>query len=62
MKLLKRTLFCVIGVMQFVYAVQGKKTTSIFHILYIIFAPLCPAFLERAKFYKAHRSEKQGVL
>ncbi len=34
----------------------------IFHILYIIVAPLCPAFLKRVDFYKAHRSEKRGVL
>ncbi len=35
---------------------------QIFHILYIIVAPLCPAFLKCGDFYKAHRSEKQGVL
>ncbi len=35
---------------------------SIFHILYIIVAPLCSAFLKRVDFYKAHRSEKRGVL
>ncbi len=34
----------------------------IFHILYIIVAPLCPAFLKRIDFYKAHRSENWGVL
>ncbi len=34
----------------------------IFHILYIIVAPLCPAFLKHADFYKAHHSEKWGVL
>ncbi len=56
--LLKRTLFCVFGVMQCVYVVQGKKH----HLLYITVAPLCSAFLKRADFYKAHRSEKRGVL
>ncbi len=34
----------------------------IFHILYIIVAPLSPAFLKWADFYKAHRSEQRGVL
>ncbi len=34
----------------------------IFHILYILVAPLCSAFLKRAIFYIAHRSEKWGVL
>ncbi len=38
------------------------KKKQIFHILYIIVAPLCPAFLKRVDFYKAHRSEKPGVL
>ncbi len=38
------------------------KKHIIFHILYIIVAPLCPAFLKRLDFYKAHRSEKRGVL
>ncbi len=47
--------------MQCVYAVKVKNTI-IFHILYIIVAPLCPAFLKRIDFYKAHRSEKRGVL
>ncbi len=32
------------------------------HILYIIVAPLCSAFLKCVDFYKAHRSEKRGVL
>ncbi len=41
MTLLKRTLFGVFGVIQCVYAVQGKKNNNIiFHILYIIVAPL----------------------
>ncbi len=44
--LLKRTLFCVFGVMQCVYAVRGSKKHIIFHILYIIVAPLCSAFLK----------------
>ncbi len=34
----------------------------IFHILYIIVAPLCSAFLKRTEFYKAHHSEKLDVL
>ncbi len=34
----------------------------IFHILYIIAALLCSAFLKCVDFYKAHRSEKRGVL
>ncbi len=38
------------------------KKHIIFHILYIIVAPLCPAFLKRADFYKAHRSENRGML
>ncbi len=38
------------------------KKHIIFHILYIIVAPLCSAFLKRDDFYKAHRSEKRGVL
>ncbi len=38
------------------------KKHIIFHILYIIVAPLCPAILKRTNFYKAHRSEKRGVL
>ncbi len=40
--LLKITLF---GVMQCVYAVRGKEKHIIFHILYIIVASLCCAFL-----------------
>ncbi len=40
-----------------------KQKHIIFHILYIIVAPVCPAFLEKkSRFYKAHRSEKPGVL
>ncbi len=62
MTLLKRTLFCVFGVMQCVYVVLRLKKHTIFHILYIIVAPLCSAFLKRVEFYKAHRSEKQGML
>ncbi len=38
------------------------KKHIIFHILYIIVAPLCSAFLKCADFYKAHRSEKRGAL
>ncbi len=59
MMLLKITLFCVFGVMQCVYV---DSWFIIFHILYIIVAPLCSAFLKCADFYKAHPSEKRGVL
>ncbi len=38
------------------------KKHSILRIIYIIVAPLCPTFLKRVDFYKAHRSEKRGVL
>ncbi len=55
--LLKRTLFCVFGVMECVYALRGKKKTGNFHILYIIVAPLYSAFLKYVDFYKAHHSE-----
>ncbi len=58
MTLLKRTLFCVFGVMQ---CLRFKKHI-IFHILYIIVGPLCPTFLKHDDFYKAHRSEKRGML
>ncbi len=61
MMLLKRTLFCVFGVMQCLCGLKFKKHI-IFHILYIIVALLSPAFLKRFDFYKAHRSEKRGVL
>ncbi len=59
MMLLKRTLFGVFGVMQ---CVLKFKKHIIFHILYIIVAPLCSGFLKSVNFYKAHRSEKRGVL
>ncbi len=59
MTLLKRTLSCVFDVMQ--CGLRFKKHI-ILHILYIIVAPLCSAFLKRVDFYKAHRSEKRGVL
>ncbi len=42
--------------------IKLSKIQIIFRILYIIVAPLCPAFLKRVDFYKAHRSEKWGVL
>ncbi len=60
----KRTLFCVFGVMQCIVFMQCKvkKINIIFHIPYIIVAPLCPNFLKSVDFYKAHRSEKHGVL
>ncbi len=38
------------------------KKHIIFHILYIVVAPLCSAFLKYVDFHKAHRSEKRGVL
>ncbi len=58
MMLLKRTLF---GVIQCLRSSRFKKHI-VFHILYIVDAPLCSAFLKRVDFYKAHRSEKRGVL
>ncbi len=57
MTLLKITLFYAFGAMQYIYAVRGSKNI-ILHILYIIVAPLCPAFLKRIHFYKALHSEK----
>ncbi len=47
-------LFGVFGVMQCVYVVKGPKN--------IIVVPLCPAFLKRVDFNKAHLSEKRGML
>ncbi len=38
------------------------KKHIIFHILYITFARLCPAFLKHADFYKADRSEKTKTI
>ncbi len=49
MMLLKRTLFCVFGVMQCVYAVLKFKKHIIFHILCIIVAIYAP-LLKRADF------------
>ncbi len=43
------------------FKVKGKKKL-IFETLHIIVAPLCPVSLKRVDFYKAHRSEKRGVL
>ncbi len=43
-----------------VFMVSSKNI--IFHILYIIVAPLCSAFLKRVDFNKARCSEKRGVL
>ncbi len=54
MTLLTRTLLCSCAL--------RLKNHIIFHILYIIVSPLCPAFLKRVDFYKAHHSEKRGVL
>ncbi len=39
-----------------------KKTHYFPHTVHIIVAPLCSAFLKHVDFYKAHRSEKRGVL
>ncbi len=50
MTLLKRMCLCSL-----------RLKNIIFYILYIIVAPLCPAFLKRVDFYKAHRSEKRGL-
>ncbi len=38
------------------------KKHIIFHILYIIVAPHCPAFLKLIDFYKAQHSEKRGLI
>ncbi len=38
------------------------KKHIIFHILYIIVAPLCSAFLKHIDYYKAHRSEKCALI
>ncbi len=46
---LKITLFCVFGVMQCVYAVQKH---IIFHILYIIVAPM-PHLSEKHRFLQS---------
>ncbi len=37
------------------------KKHIIFHILYIIVHPLCPAFLKRVDIYKLHHFKKRGV-
>ncbi len=59
MMLLKRTLFYVFGVMQCVYVVRGSKTHYFPHTVHYC----CSSMLRlRADFYKAHRSEKRGVL
>ncbi len=61
MTMLKITLFCVFGVMQCLRGLRFKKHI-IFHILYIIVAPHCPAFLKLIDFYKAQHSEKRGLI
>ncbi len=38
------------------------KKHIIFHMPYIIVAPHCPAFLKFVDFYKAHHSEKRGLI
>ncbi len=60
MTLLKRTLLYLCNVMC-LCGLRFKKHI-IFHILYIIVAPLCSVFMKRVDFYEAHRSEKRGVL
>ncbi len=47
----KNIIWCNAMFMRF----KVKKKSIIFHILYIIVAPLCSAFLKRVDFYKAHR-------
>ncbi len=51
--MLKITLFGVFGVMQCIVFTVKKKKHIIFHIPYIIVAPLCPTFLKSVDFYKA---------
>jgi len=59
---LKRTLFCIFGLMQSVYMVFGLKKVFILHILYIIVASLNSTFQKPVDFNKAHCSEKHSVL
>ncbi len=56
----KNTILCIWCNAMCLRVSRFKK--RIFHILYIIVAPLYSAFLKQADFYKAHRSEKRGVL
>ncbi len=55
------TIFCIWCNAMCLHRSRLKKNI-IFHILCIIVAPLCSAFLKCADLYKAHRSEKWGVL
>ncbi len=57
----KKIILCVWCNAMYLCGLRFKKHI-IFHILHIIVAPLFSAFLIRADFYKAHRSEKRGVL
>ncbi len=57
----KNISLCIWCNAMFLCGVRLKKHI-IFHILYIIVSPLCSAFLKLVDFYKAHCSEKQGVL
>ncbi len=53
--------FCIwCNAVMHLHGLRFKK--HIFHIPYIIVAPLCPTFLKRVDFYKAHHSEKHDVL
>ncbi len=47
---------------EFMWFKVKKNNKIIFHILYITVAALCSAFLKCIDFYKAHHSEKRGVL
>ncbi len=57
----KNIILCIWCNAMCLYGLKLKKHI-IFHILYIIVAPLSHAFLKHVDFYKAHRSEKRGVL
>ncbi len=61
MTLLIRALFVYLVLCNVFMRFKVKKHI-IFHILYIIVAPLWPASQKRADFYKANRSEKRGML
>ncbi len=61
MMLLKRTIFCVFGVMQCVYVVRGSKHFFFPHTVHYCCSSM-PRLLKHVDFYKAHRSEKRGVL
>ncbi len=62
MTLLKKENYFVCLVQCNVFIQFKVKKHIIFHILYIIVAPIWPAFLKHVHFHKAHCSEKRGML